>query len=181
MGKSLIFAIFCLLGVSYAGMYAITETGEKVFLRDNGTWNRVKGDEADVLKFESSQLKLNAKFKNFSLLSMEKRNELLPKGISEKELARQIKKLPKTKLTIYIDPKQVVKARPRMVELELLNSRGQRLHKKVYSDNRAYSDGTAGWLVLADITFKKELIGKYKLIVKDNLSSHTMEYVIESK
>lgn len=76
--RYLFLLIFLLIQVSFAGMYAITETGEKVFLRDDGTWNKVKGKEADHVDLKGNPLKLNVKFKNRSILEMEKRNELLP-------------------------------------------------------------------------------------------------------
>lgn len=157
-------------------MYAITETGEKVFLRDDGTWNKVKGKEADHVDLKANQLKLNVKFKNRSILEMEKRNELLPKGVSDKELARQIKKLPQSKMVLYIAPESVSKTKPKVVSVVLKNSRGRVIYKKKHNDNRAFKSGIPGWLVLAEMSFKRALKGKFKLVVTDVATQNRMEY-----
>ena len=49
--------LLVIMNFTWAGMYAISETGEKVFLRDNGTWNKVKGNEADHVDLSNDQLK----------------------------------------------------------------------------------------------------------------------------
>lgn len=170
-----------LVQVSFAGMYAITETGEKVFLRDDGTWNKVKGKEADHVDLKANPLKLNVKFKNRSILEMEKRNELLPKGVSDKELNRQIKKLPKSRMVLYVAPESVSKTKPKVLKVVLRNSRGRVVYNKRHNDNRAYKSGVPGWLILAEMNFKSTLKGKYKLTVKDVATGNSMEYEIEAE
>jgi hypothetical protein len=172
--------LLVIMNFTWAGMYAISETGEKVFLRDNGTWNKVKGNEADHVDLSNDQLKLNVKFKNRSILEMERRNELLPKGMSDKELARQISKLPQSKFVLYVAPESVSKASPRVLLVTLKDSRGHVLYSKKHNDNRSYESGVAGWLTLTEMTFNTVLKGKYILYIKDVTKNHTMEYTLHA-
>lgn len=180
--KNTIFLVLCLVVGCLALETAITTSGKKVILKNDGTWepfDESRHLDAGDLR-ENQKVEISLKYKDYSWCVKEKRMLLEADELKESAILDSLKRISKGgQIYVQVPTGNVNTKDPRTYEYKVRDSKGRMLVQKQASESKAATADEPGLstLIVLDVpAFSK---GSLKIEIQEKGSRQTFEYTLE--
>lgn len=180
--KTILIAFLSLIAMSFALETAVTASGKKVILKNDGTWEPFDGskhlDAQDIR--EAPKVEISLKYKDYLWCSKEKRMLLEADDVAEAAILDSLKQIPKGGQIIVQMPSNNVNTKdPRFFEYRVKDSKGKVLVVKSALESSAVAADEPGLSNLIQLDIPAFSKGSLKIEIQQKGSSQLLEYDLD--
>lgn len=181
--------IFCLVFLvatfSWSLEMALTKSGKKVVLKNDGTWewySKSKHLMVKDIREKEAELSISVKFFDSKYYSDMKKMYWDGDGLDPKLMADSIKALPKGGMAqLRINEDVINKNDPIMYSFEVKDPRGRSIYTSQSTDAAAFASDDLGVFILKEIALPKKMKGTVTIIVKDLVNNEAYQFDLPVK
>ncbi|HSQ40859.1 MAG TPA: hypothetical protein VLM37_01110 [Fibrobacteraceae bacterium] len=174
--------LFALALQVFAGEVAISQSGQKVILYNDGTWEpydpQRHADTRDIRE-SAPQVEISLKYKDYNWCIKETRMMLEAEEKPAAEIQDSLRKLPQGGILLVQTPTATLQTKdPRTFQYKVLDNKGKVLLQTEASESMAQDSDDAGISNLISLALPAHGKGPLKIEIRNKISQQLFEYTL---